>query len=506
VFEGEILRAFIPTDMAPPGDIPVATATIDEPGTAPKPQVTFFSVQGRNDILHFNAPGRTEILDLPATTWVQAFRFYYWEPAANIIRWGTTEGDTAHPPVPITNPPATVNPTDKILSTIALTSTISTGTLLPITTNAVIFPSSTVTPPSSSSPALSASQNPTSEPEPSGIKAGAVAGVAIGCLIAGALIAGLLVWFLVGRRRKAASAQYHESSAVTLINREKGANAQVTSVASGSPIPKAIENGLPQPLEDQAISGEVSKISNAIKNHVQSFYHNGKVSPGLLDLDDLQGLGSNLPMSTGTLSTLLGNSDTREIALRFCIAWVAVSRMQLEAHPSTTFLPPEVTECFLSMTPEDRGPRGRMSQSINMNLTNPAIAHALYMSKWRVITAELLQSVYVRNPFSAVDPRSQNIKAAINVLEGILQPYADSRVDNTQRRRNLEEILKRSALFAFTLFSQPSSWKFDWQDEEVFKSGSLCVFPALVQVTDENGDSVKPPRPFSEAVIRRLDE
>jgi hypothetical protein len=354
------------------------------------------------------------------------------------------------------------------------------------------------------SPSASASGSIPS-PESSNLKGGAVAGVAIGCLIAGGLITGLLVWFLWGRR-KAASARHHESSAVTLINREKGANAQVTSVASGSPIPKAMENGLPQPLEDQAISGEVSKISNAIKNHVQSFYHSGKVSPGLLDLDDLQGLGNNLPMSTGTLSTLLGNSDTREIALRFCIAWVAVSRMQLEALPSMTFLPPEVTECFLSMTPEDRGPRGRMSQSINMSLTNHTIAHALYMSKWRVITAELLQSVYVRNPFSAVDPRSQNIKAAINVLEGILQPYADSRVDNTQRRRNLEEILKRSALFAFTLFSQPSSWKFDWQDEEVFKSGSLCVFPALVQVTDDNGDSVKPPRPFSEAVIRRLDE
>lgn len=117
-----------------------------------------------------------------------------------------------------------------------------------------------------------------------------------------------------------------------------------------------------------------------------------------------------------------------------------------------------------------------------------------------------MQPAYVRSAFSAVDPRSQNIKAAVDVLEGILQPYADSRTDNNQRRRNLEEILKRAAIFAFTLFGQPNSWKFDWQDDESFKSGSLCVFPALVQVTDENGELVKPPRPFSEAVIRRLDE
>jgi hypothetical protein len=400
--------------------------------------------------------------------------------SSTVIKIDSIPSNPTEPP-PITPSPTGTGPEPT-------TASINTATSLPSQTISPSFTSSPPTPGSSS------------------LKGGAVAGVAIGCLIAGGLIAGLLVWFLLGRRRKAANARHHESSAVTLINREKGASAQVTSVASASPISQAMENGLPQPLEDKAISGEVSKISNAIKNHVQSFYHNGRVSPGLLDLDDLQGLGNNLPMSTGTLSTLLGNSDTREIALRFCIAWVAVSRMQLQAHPSTTFLPPEVAACSLSMATGDREPRGKMSQCINVNLTDSAIAHALYMSKWRVITAELMQSVYVRNPFSAGDPRSQNINAAIDVLEGILQPYADSRIDNTQRRRNLEEILKRSATFAFTLFSQPSSWKFDWQDEEVFKSGSLCIFPALVQVTDENGDSVNPPRPFSEAVIRRLDE
>jgi hypothetical protein len=116
-----------------------------------------------------------------------------------------------------------------------------------------------------------------------------------------------------------------------------------------------------------------------------------------------------------------------------------------------------------------------------------------------------MQSTYVRNAFSASDPRSRNIVAASDVLDGILRPYADSRIDNGQRQRNLDEILKRAATFAFTLFSQPSSWDYDWQDEQGVMSGSLCVFPALVQITDETGEPVKPPRAFSEAVVRRLD-
>lgn len=117
-----------------------------------------------------------------------------------------------------------------------------------------------------------------------------------------------------------------------------------------------------------------------------------------------------------------------------------------------------------------------------------------------------MQSTYARNAFSTSDSRNHNIEAALRVLDPILLLYTDSRMDKNQRRRNLEEILKRAATFAFTLFSQPSSWDFDWKDQQGVMSGSLCVFPALVQVVDEAGEPVKPPRAFSEAVVRRLDD
>jgi hypothetical protein len=121
------------------------------------------------------------------------------------------------------------------------------------------------------------------------------------------------------------------------------------------------------------------------------------------------------------------------------------------------------------------------------------------------MTAELMQPSYVRDPFTASDSRNASIHAALSTLETVLQPYADSRVDNAQRRRNLEEILKRSALFAFTLFSQPSTWDFDWREERWVKSNQMCIFPALVQLTSEPGRPQGPPEPFSEAMFRSLD-
>ncbi|KAI4689749.1 uncharacterized protein J4E84_003929 [Alternaria hordeiaustralica] len=117
------------------------------------------------------------------------------------------------------------------------------------------------------------------------------------------------------------------------------------------------------------------------------------------------------------------------------------------------------------------------------------------------MTAELMQASYIRNPFGPSDSRHASIQATLATLDNVLQPYADSRMNNGERKRNLEEVLKRAALFAFTLFSQPSAWEFEWQEEHGVTSGDLCIFPALVQVADEAGNPVSPPRPFSEAVL-----
>ncbi|KAH7071273.1 hypothetical protein BKA63DRAFT_535217 [Paraphoma chrysanthemicola] len=317
-----------------------------------------------------------------------------------------------------------------------------------------------------------------------GLSDGAAAGIGVGCLIAGALIAGLIFWFCCGKRRRSRARDY-EASSTALVPREKGFHAQATSVGSGSPGVSPISGALPLPLEDKAITGEVSKISNSIKNHIQSYYHTGRVSSGALDLDEIQAIGDDMPISAGTLSTLLGNTGTREIALRFCIAWVVCNRLQTSANPSMSFLPAELA-----------------TLSRNIETTRPSSSAAL---QWRVMTAQLMQSSYVRDPFSASDSRNDSIQTALAALENILQPYADSRMDNQERRRNLEQILKRSALFAFTLFSQPSEFEFDWKGAQNVKSGELCIFPALVQVSDEAGQLVAPPRPFSEVVVRRLE-
>jgi hypothetical protein len=236
----------------------------------------------------------------------------------------------------------------------AKTSSNDHGTNTGVSTSSIMT-SAGSSPAASSDPAV-----PTSTPKKDGIKSGAAAGIAVGCFLAGALIAGLVAWFFIKRKSPAGGVRDSEASTIALMHREKGLTAKTVSVSSGSPIALALENGLPQPLEDKAISGEISKISNLIKNHIQSYYHNRAVSPGMIDYDDLQALGEGLPISVGTLSTLLNNNATREIALRFCLAWVVTSRIQLNESSNTTFLPPEVAKCMQSMNHAERGSRGTL--------------------------------------------------------------------------------------------------------------------------------------------------
>ncbi|KAG9193447.1 hypothetical protein G6011_03482 [Alternaria panax] len=321
-----------------------------------------------------------------------------------------------------------------------------------------------------------------------GLSTGAIAGIAIGCIAAGVLIAGLVLW-VCRRRRSTPKTQYSHTNTYATSSNEKGFSANAIPLVAQRSSTFTSGGVLPQPLEDKAISDDVSKISNAIKNHVQSYYHSSRVNPGIIDHDDLQALGSNLPISAESLTTLMANAATREIALRFIIAWVIVSKIQPSRDPSKSLLPSEVADCYQAVANGDGGYQ----------------AQASLTARWRVMTAELMQSSYARNPFSPSDSRHASIQATLATLDNVLQPYADTRMDNGERKRNLEEVLKRAALFAFTLFSQPSAWKFEWQEEQGVTPGDLCIFPALVQVADEAGQPVSPPRPFSEAVTRRLD-
>ena len=190
------------------------------------------------------------------------------------------------------------------------------------------------------------------------ISPGAAAGVGIGSAIAGALIAAAILVLSFRRRKRPAPAR----SDVIPLNGFGSVEKTFASPDSISPF-GMIERSLPQPAEDQALGGEMSRLKTAIKNHVQSFYHTNSV-PGSVDQVALGLIAmGNMPLIASTLGSLLSNPVTRMTAVRFCITWTAVSRIDLNCEPSLSFLPPEIASCLLSISSTRDDPSSESRQT-----------------------------------------------------------------------------------------------------------------------------------------------
>lgn len=144
-----------------------------------------------------------------------------------------------------------------------------------------------------------------------------------------------------------------------MIPREKGFAVQASQLENGRTVLTPFTRELPLPLEDKAITDDISKINSSIKNHVQSYYHADRVDPALIDHNDIFAIATDMPISTGILNTLLENASTREIGLRFSVAWAILSRTRDPRSSKYTLLPPEIARCYQNMSSMDSGRKGR---------------------------------------------------------------------------------------------------------------------------------------------------
>jgi hypothetical protein len=113
-----------------------------------------------------------------------------------------------------------------------------------------------------------------------------------------------------------------------------------------------------------------------------------------------------------------------------------------------------------------------------------------YLTKWRVITAHLLNGQGAAAAPGTSPSLDDNVRRAVDNVDAVVGPYAAADT-NAARLGNLEEITRRCARVAATLFAQPAFWKFDW----THTGDGLVVFPALLRLTDDNG------RPYGEGIV-----
>ena len=188
-----------------------------------------------------------------------------------------------------------------------------------------------------------------------------MAGVAIGMLLAGFLIAGAAFLFLSRRQKKKqynptiASLTLHAPNSGAGGRLEKG-RAVVTSAYATD-----INDMLPQPASDDTITDEALKIRDNIKNHVREFYHVSPVPAASINQANMKELAIATGTSSSVLASMLSNISTRAETLRLIVAWSVLSRCTGERVES--LLPGELAPLALSVPGRDGKNAGMFSSA-----------------------------------------------------------------------------------------------------------------------------------------------
>jgi hypothetical protein len=173
-----------------------------------------------------------------------------------------------------------------------------------------------------------------------GISSGSAAGIGIGGVIIGALIASIAL--LVIFRRKRASAQIHHHQQVYLDRDRPGFAPVVAAPVHRGPV-SSVDRLLPQPVEDNDLVGGISRIRDGIKDHVQNHYHDAPVPAVAVNDADLSELAAASQLSVASLKELLLGPASRLSTIRLVLAHLILARCVPRADGKPSFLPIEVS-------------------------------------------------------------------------------------------------------------------------------------------------------------------
>jgi hypothetical protein len=241
-------------------------------------------------------------------------------------------GATAPAPAPVSTTATTSVFTSTTPATFSTTSAIISTTSSSLSST-IGFSNGTV---SSSGPAVPTHTKVVTVPSKD---TGKVAGVAVACLIGGALIAGLLTWLIMSSRQKKKSRSSGGfGSDRNRLSRSNNEKALPSAPLLGGGVVGNWEKHLDQPESDNTIARSVKGLFDLIEVHVENYYRDAqvKITPELQNaLMKVEG-SNDLPDS---IAGLLPNAQRPTMLIKHSIAHSIIEHIDSESDISDSFLP-----------------------------------------------------------------------------------------------------------------------------------------------------------------------
>ncbi|KAK3687749.1 hypothetical protein B0T22DRAFT_376684, partial [Podospora appendiculata] len=284
-----------------------------------------------------------------------------------------------------------------------------------------------------------------------GTNGGLVAGVAIGCLVAGLLL-GLAAAFLFVKKRS--QKRNHDGFATA-----------EPKLASAPPPPLPDQSGIQldrfllDASPDKDIASELHSLSILIQQHVENNYvqHHIQANPHTL----IQSLGQLGFSQSGTLTpeaiaALALEPRTRQVALQHVISQVVFTSVDVSARSRLSMLPAPIAAFLQSIPPPESG---KTNAEGDLDLT----ASSLALNKWRVLSAFLLhpnrsQRTTLPPSDAAIVPQAGGLAGALDTFLAAFAPGDEN--GRYQQNSHLQQVIIEATKLGYVLLSQPSEWRF----------------------------------------------
>ncbi|KAK4163209.1 hypothetical protein QBC43DRAFT_189717, partial [Cladorrhinum sp. PSN259] len=313
--------------------------------------------------------------------------------------------------------------------------------------------------------------------------AGVVAGVAIGCLIVGALI-GFFIALLLYRKRQqkhhgSENGTYIVSSTVPESKGHHSIAPPAPANDSGIQLDKFLLDATP----DNEIARELHALGSLIQQHVENNYHLYPIKADIrqlalalkqLGVDDGQhsGIGGGSGLSAENVAALAIEPQTRHVALQHVISHVLFSSIDASSRSRLSMLPAPVAAFLQSVAPTEGGRSNEEASSIALH-------------QWRVLSTFLLHPA--RSQRTTLPPSESAVAAQAAGLANALDTFLGYFVsgDSGQQKAHLQAVIAEATKLGYMLLSQPSEWQFVHNDGG--RNGVAVVCAGLIKVTGKDG-------------------
>ncbi|KAJ4254953.1 hypothetical protein NW762_009753 [Fusarium torreyae] len=175
------------------------------------------------------------------------------------------------------------------------------------------------------------------------LSSGEVAGVAIGCLVAG-LVLGISAMFLLFRRRRGRNHAAINPSQTTKPDIEQKDGIQVSVTPSKNDV--ELSQFLLESTPDKEIEGELRSLSELIYQHVENHYHQSEVVGNSETLaQSLVDMGYSPEASRMEAEAVVAKCiapKTRQVGLRHVLSHAIFRSLDFSSRSSLSILPPPV--------------------------------------------------------------------------------------------------------------------------------------------------------------------